>query len=464
MNMISVSKLIVTGFCLIMLPIPGYALTPGQVFEKVKNSVVVVWSLDVQGKITSQGSGVLISSGRVATNYHVVKVGFSYQVGQGERIIPVTIYAYDEKKDICILKADEIKGTPVQIGKALSLKVGDPVYTVGAPQGFELSLSDGVVAQLRGNPLLLIQTTAAISPGSSGGGLFDGEGYLVGLTTFHWKDGQSINFAVPADWISEIKPGRKQSIKGSRNEWFKQSLELAGKEDIQGLVDWGIKWTKSEPESGAAWATLGFAYRLLERYSEAIDAFRQVLRIDPDNDGVWLSLGDSYNYLKRCNDAIDALKQSLRINPNNAEAWRELGIAFIGLEHWEKAKEALTQSLRINPKDALTWANLGLVFNVQERYSEAIDALKQSLRIDPDKNFTWYHLGFAYRKLKRYSEANDALRQSLRIDPDNVEAWKNLIASYTFSGNKTAALKAIKELRRLDPATADRLFNSIMAQ
>ena len=68
--------------------------------------------------------------------------------------------------------------------QAADLKVGDPVYAVGAPLGLELSLSEGIVAQLRGGPPPLIQTTAAISPGSSGGGLFDRDGRLVGLTTF----------------------------------------------------------------------------------------------------------------------------------------------------------------------------------------------------------------------------------------------------------------------------------------
>ena len=66
------------------LPVPGYALTPGQVFDKVKDAVVVVKTLDAWGKVKGQGSGVLLSSGRVATNCHVVEGGASYQVGRGE--------------------------------------------------------------------------------------------------------------------------------------------------------------------------------------------------------------------------------------------------------------------------------------------------------------------------------------------------------------------------------------------
>lgn len=220
MKVPAVKRLICTVFFLVLLPVPGHALTPAQVFEKVKRSVVVVKTLDAQGKVKGQGSGVLLSSGRVATNCHVVEGGASYQVGRGKKLLPATLYAEDSDKDICLLDAKGIQGEPAQLGKAAGLKVGDPVYAVGAPKGLELSLSDGVVAQLRvvkndseggwdSERLPLIQTTAAISPGSSGGGLFDRQGRLVGLTTFYIEGGQSLNFAMPAEWIGEVKRGRK---------------------------------------------------------------------------------------------------------------------------------------------------------------------------------------------------------------------------------------------------------------
>ena len=210
MNIPSVLKLIVAVFFLATLPAQVHALTPDQVFDKVKDSIVVVKTLDAQGKVKGQGSGVLLPSGKIATNCHVVEGGASYQVGRGKQLVRATLYAEDGDKDICLLDAKGITGKPAQLGKAASLKVGVPVYAVGAPKGLELSLSDGIVAQLRGGPPPLIQTTAAISPGSSGGGLFDGEGRLVGLTTLYIEGGQSLNFAMPVEWIGEVKPGRKR--------------------------------------------------------------------------------------------------------------------------------------------------------------------------------------------------------------------------------------------------------------
>ena len=89
-----------------------------------------------------------------------------------------------------------------------------------------------LVAQLRGGPPPLIQTTAAISPGSSGGGLFDGEGRLVGLTTFYLEGGQSLNFAMPVEWIGEVKPGRKPVAEGDSDiELWKRAGALEAAKD-----------------------------------------------------------------------------------------------------------------------------------------------------------------------------------------------------------------------------------------
>lgn len=187
------------------LPSIAVAMTPGQVYESVKDSVVVVKAYDRQGKLTGLGSGVMLPSGDIVTNYHVIKAEVRYMVGQGKKGVPANLKAGDPDKDLCLLTASGLEAKPARLGKAASLKVGDPVYAVGAPQGLELSLSEGIVSQLRGNgPYPIIQTTVAISPGSSGGGLFNANGELVGITTFYLKGGQSLNFAAPVEWVTQV--------------------------------------------------------------------------------------------------------------------------------------------------------------------------------------------------------------------------------------------------------------------
>ena len=353
---------LINGVCfLALIPVQGHALTPGQVFDRVKDAVVVVETLDAQGKVKTQGSGVLLPSGRVATNCHVVEGGASYLAGRGKQLLPATLYAEDGDKDICLLDVKGIHGKPVRLGKAARLKVGDPVYAVGATQGLELSLSKGTVAQLRGGQSPLIETTATISPRSSGGGLFDGKGRLVGLTTSYLEAGQSLNFAMPAEWIGEVKPGRTPVAEGpSRTEWLKRAIALETTKDWQGLLEWCRKWTKSEPRNTDATTNHADLYGDLERYNDAIEAYRKAIKINPENMAAvaWNELGVVYGHLDRYNDAIEAYRKAIKINPEYTEAWFNLGIVYRLSDNVTAAMDAAWELRRLDPTQADKLSNL----------------------------------------------------------------------------------------------------------
>ena len=101
-----------------------------------------------------------------------------------------------------------VQATSGPLATTSAVQVGHAVYAIGNPKGLDLTLSAGLVSSLRRNPtgqLVLIQTPAAISGGSSGG-LFDDSGRLIGLTTIGsvGADTQNLNFAVPSEWIAEL--------------------------------------------------------------------------------------------------------------------------------------------------------------------------------------------------------------------------------------------------------------------
>lgn len=445
------------------LPLVAHALTPSQVFDKVKSSVVVIKTLDAKGEETTFGSGVVLPSGKIATNCHVVKDGVSFQAGHGKSFVPATLYAGDADKDLCLLQANKLGGSPVQLGKAAMLKVGEAVYAVGAPRGLELSLSDGIVSQLRGSSPPMIQTTAAISPGSSGGGLFDSTGRLVGITTLYLVEAQNLNFAMPVEWLAVLKPGKKSASKQrSQIDWLTRAEALKEKKDWPKLLASGKQWVKTEPDNALAWSFIGEAHQGLYQWDPSIDAYRQALRINPEHASAWESLGLAYHILKRYDDAIFASRQALRIKPELAKAWGNLGKTYAALKRHDDAIDASRQALRINPEVAEVWYDLGDAYDALKRYDDAIDAYRQSLRIDPESAYAWSKLGVIYAQLERYDDAITASRQALRINPADAAVLYLMGSSYHMTGNSFAALQTLKTLRALDPVWAENLFELIV--
>ena len=387
------------------LPSLAFAMTPSQVYESVKDSVVVVKVYDRQGKQTGLASGVVLPSGDIVTNYHVIKAGIRYTVGRGEQVIPATLREGDPEVDLGLLTAPGLEAKPARLGKAGELKVGEPVYAVGAPEGLELSLSEGIVSQLRGGPPPLIQTTVAISPGSSGGGLFNAAGELVGITTFYLKEGQNLNFALPVEWIAEAagekiqeRPITKVPIAPARrgrpqSGCLDHAKVLEKALDWPGLLTWCRRWTQVEPDNYLAWSWLGIAYNRLGRDQEEIEAYREALRLKPD--------------------------------------------------------------------DASAWYRIGAAYFCSNRDRVAVEAYRESLRLEPDST-AWYFLGWAYAKLGRHQEAIAAYREGLRREPDDADALYECGEFFVQSGNRRAALEAAKELRRYDPQQADELVKDIM--
>lgn len=156
--------------------------------------------------VPSDGSGVVVGKGEVVTNCHVVENAERIEIWQvdseGEGGFVLAEFSSAIADDLCLLRAEKLTAPPAVIRGEPELQVGESVYAIGAPHNLPLTISGGIVSQLRG--ACLIQTNAAISDGSSGGGLFDGEGRLVGITTFS-REGQNLNFALRVELVKELQ-------------------------------------------------------------------------------------------------------------------------------------------------------------------------------------------------------------------------------------------------------------------
>ena len=199
----------------------GSSLTTEQVADLVSPSVVVItteqvvysqWSWYGQNQVESGAcSGVIISSdGYILTCAHVVDGASTITVTIGDKDYTATLVGEDTTSDIAVIKIDADGLTPATVGNSDSLKVGQSVMAVGNPLG-ELggTVTGGMISALNRsvtiqgsssvNTMSLIQMDASVSPGNSGGGLFNMNGELVGIVNAKSSssDAEGLGFAIP---------------------------------------------------------------------------------------------------------------------------------------------------------------------------------------------------------------------------------------------------------------------------
>lgn len=198
------------------MPVATQVLDPSGVFQKVKDAVWVVVAAPLRNgqpfleEGYSQGSAVAVTAQHLFTNCHVLEGQQFFGIFRSEDMSdlrPVSIKLRDEEGDRCIIRVDKPDLTSfVSIRSHADVVIGERAYTIGAPSGLDLTLGEGLVSSKRRNEgQQYVQTSAPISPGSSGGGLFDARGNLLGITTFMLKDTQNLNFAIAAEEF--LRPG-----------------------------------------------------------------------------------------------------------------------------------------------------------------------------------------------------------------------------------------------------------------
>jgi serine protease Do len=181
---------------------PPPSLTPQQIAARAMPSVV---RIEVPGGL---GSGFVVrSDGRIVTNLHVVNGAREATVvlSDGRRLGGVEILAVSDAFDLALLKVPADRLPALSLGDSSRVQVGQRVVAIGNPLGLSNTVSDGLVSALRqiDAQVSLLQLSAPISPGSSGGPIIDERGLVVGVSTLIITQGQNLNFGVA---INAVKP------------------------------------------------------------------------------------------------------------------------------------------------------------------------------------------------------------------------------------------------------------------
>lgn len=178
----------------------SFLQNPDAIEEAIK-SVLFIAIFDENDEITATGSGFVAFNNRtIVTNHHVIEGADSiWASDESDNVYEIDrVIAMDEEKDIAILSIKELTNLiPLKLAESTVLKRGQPILTIGSPEGLKNSVSSGIISAVYDQSETPdIQFTAPISHGSSGGALFDDKGEVIGITSAFYTEGQNINFAV----------------------------------------------------------------------------------------------------------------------------------------------------------------------------------------------------------------------------------------------------------------------------
>ncbi len=182
-------------------------LSAEEIYALCSPAVFYIEVYDTAGYATGSGSGFFLNSnGLAVTNYHVIEGASSaiitLSTNQAEYKVE-GVYDYNQAKDWAIIKVEGSGFDYLDMGDISSIVGGASVYAIGSPMGLQNTISEGLISntnrQLDGIPY--IQTTAAISHGSSGGALLNKYGEVIGITSAGFTDGENLGLAIPISLI-----------------------------------------------------------------------------------------------------------------------------------------------------------------------------------------------------------------------------------------------------------------------
>jgi hypothetical protein len=305
------------------------------IVKRITPAVVVVETQ--RGAKRGLGTGFFVNAnGHIVTNYHVLFGAdqATVKTADGQRFPVKRIVAEDREADLILVSADVPRRlvVPLEVSGTLP-EVGEKIYAIGHPLGLEKTVSEGIVAAIRTLPRLgeIIQITAPISPGSSGGPVFNAAGKVIGVARATVRTGQNLNFAVPGKRVLALAGGRGQSFQdfsqampGTALEKFQQGQAYHARKDYRRAVSAFQEAIKAKPDFAEAYYGLGMSYGAMRRPDLAIANFRQAVRLQPETPHFHYHLALAYFVAGDRNRAYDEYRLLTRLDPALAARLKEL--------------------------------------------------------------------------------------------------------------------------------------------
>jgi tetratricopeptide (TPR) repeat protein len=444
-----------------------------ELVRRIKPSAVAIETFDARGEKLSRGSGFFIGPDRVVTNRHVIENAYKAEVHSytGAVYQVKGVIAVDAEGDLALLRIEAPAGQvrPLSLDRT-SPQEGESVVVIGNPLGLEGSVSNGIVSAVRDIPTFgrIIQITAPISPGSSGSPVVNMLGQVIGVATLQVTGGQSVNFAIPSERISQLQDGTLVALSdlvaaSGRNkrakavQYFRDGLSFLSKDDCENALPYFEKAVDSDSNYAEAWAQTGFCREKLGRHSEAIEASRKAVSLRPSAES-YFNLGLAHYYLKQYREAAENYRNAIRLDPYNAaDAHYALGLVYRDWGRTDEEIQSYKQAIKLKPDYVSAYERLGTRFLRSKKYPEAIETFKQLTSLKPGDANAPNNMGEAYFEMGLTSDAVEAFKQAIRLKPEFGKAYYNLGRTYMSMKNRDAAVEQYNILQNLDQDWADRL-------
>ncbi len=409
-------------------------LNAEQIIEMYKPALISIWMRD-QGYYSYEtnnykdttilnGSGFIVSpDGLICTNYHVVEQidSLIVKTSDGEFHSAELLLA-DEGNDFAIIRIPAQEGkqySAVTLGNSDELKAGQEVYAIGSPLGFEYTISSGIVAALRENEKVsfadpvtylteekvfknVIQVTAAISPGNSGGALFNKKGEVIGITTYTYSGYGNLNFAVAINPYKEIintvriaDPASDEMLLARKEESiFNSTYKIASSLNSQLVYDW--------------------YYSRYKDTMTVVDTF--IVR------------QDSINRI-RFDKSEKAYLKCIEMKPDSFSIYKELLELYVFTDNFSRAEDLYKGIASKFDSDSLLnmlSSSLASAYTTSKDYNKAILFYRKMLEEDPSLSFIQYQIANTYHLMNDKKKAVEEYRKLLVRNPDYVDAYIQL--------------------------------------
>jgi len=413
-------------------------LNAEQIIEMYKPALISIWyhtdnyysyySYETKDTTLLKGSGFIFSEdGLIGTNFHVVDGIDSIIVKTSDGVFfDAELMIALEKNDLAIIRIKTPNGRrfpTVKLGDSDAMKVGQEVFAIGSPFGYEYTISQGIVAGIRENEKVsftdpetyaiadrqfdkVIQITAAISPGNSGGALFNSRGEVIGITTYTYTGYGNLNFAVAINSFND----------------FKNSLDLANIEH-----DPEARRKREESLFSAylrnannykSQVTYNWFYSKQKDTMKTLDTF--VLKQDSINH---VNLSKAENLYNRC----------IELRPDSFDVYRELMDLYVFTENFRKAEnqyKLIRERFASDSLLGLLSSSLASAYSTTKEYSRALEFYDKMLKLDSGDVYIYFQIGNIYEKMGDFRKAAGEYERIIKRDPNYTPAYIQLGVIY----------------------------------